>query len=238
MTLKSDSKTSIRYVLHKTHRALYLFTALFSRKNIDEHIDESIRELKGADHSSTLLNIGSGGFTENQLNRLDHKLHITSIDIDPSRKPDLVVDVCNMDTFRDNIFDAIIMIEVLEHIKEPQIAINEIHRVLKPGGLLIMSTPYIFEIHDKPNDFYRFTKYGLAHLLKSFKTVSIKPRNSYLESIFVLLLRLFVSSNISDKLSSVVLVLLVIPSAPILLVLNKLIKSEDSTSGYITKCRK
>ena len=54
-----------------------------------------------------------------------------------------------------------INIQVLEHLKEPSIGINEMARVLKPGGQLILTTVQCWEIHQHPNDFFRYTRYGL-----------------------------------------------------------------------------
>ncbi len=64
--------------------------------------------------------------------------------------------------FRDNSFDAVINIQVLEHLKEPGVGMNEMARVLKPGGELILTTVQCWEIHQHPNDFFRYTRYGLT----------------------------------------------------------------------------
>ena len=66
----------------------------------------------------------------------------------------------------DNKFDAVLMFEVLEHVEDPFLAANEILRVLKVRGVLLLSTPFVFGIHDAPYDYWRFTKYGLANIFK------------------------------------------------------------------------
>jgi SAM-dependent methyltransferase len=66
--------------------------------------------------------------------------------------------------FRDQSFDAVVNISVLEHLKEPRQAVSEFARVLKPGGRLLLSTVQCWEMHQKPNDFFRFTRYGLEYL--------------------------------------------------------------------------
>src|SRR5688500_11085311 len=70
--------------------------------------------------------------------------------------------------FRDGSFEVVLCTEVLEHIPEPQQAIDEMFRVLAPGGKLVLTTRFLFPIHDAPHDYFRFTKYGLRYLLRRF----------------------------------------------------------------------
>src|SRR6476661_3646451 len=70
---------------------------------------------------------------------------------------------------RDAAFDVVLCTEVLEHLREPQQAIDEMFRVLKPGGRLLLTTRFLFPIHDAPDDYFRYTKYGLRYLLRRFE---------------------------------------------------------------------
>ena len=79
---------------------------------------------------------------------------------------------------------------MLEHVAAPERAIAELHRVLAPGGALVLSTPFVFEIHEAPHDYYRFTEHGLRQLLRGFARCEIVRRNGYLKSTLVPLLRL------------------------------------------------
>jgi SAM-dependent methyltransferase len=63
-------------------------------------------------------------------------------------------------------FDSAICTAVLEHLEEPELALRECHRVLKPGGVAIYSVPFIWHIHEPPRDFYRFSKYGIQYLFQ------------------------------------------------------------------------
>jgi len=56
--------------------------------------------------------------------------------------------------------------QVIEHVPHPQKMMMECGRVLKPGGYLILSGPFYWPLHEEPFDFYRFTKYGFAQMLK------------------------------------------------------------------------
>ena len=64
----------------------------------------------------------------------------------------------------DSFFDCAICTAVLEHLEEPERALRECYRVLKPGGVAIYSVPFIWHLHEEPRDFYRFSKYGLKYI--------------------------------------------------------------------------
>lgn len=92
--------------------------------------------------------------------------------------------------FREGAFDVVLCTEVLEHIPEPQRAIDEMFRVLAPGGTLLLTTRFLFPIHDAPHDYFRFTKYGLQHLLRGFDAVEIHEETTAVGTIAVLVQRL------------------------------------------------
>jgi SAM-dependent methyltransferase len=82
---------------------------------------------------------------------------------------------------RNDLFDAIINVEVLEHLHEPAVAIAEMFRVLRPGGRLYLVAPQGWEEHLVPHDYFRFTKYGLDYLFKKtgYRVISIEPLGGY-----------------------------------------------------------
>lgn len=78
-------------------------------------------------------------------------------------------------------FDAALCTQVLEHVPEPGRVIAEIARVLRPGGRLFLSAPQSWHLHQAPHDYYRYTAYGLRHLLESggLAVESIEPLGGY-----------------------------------------------------------
>lgn len=82
----------------------------------------------------------------------------------------------------DNYFDSALCTAVLEHLEEPELAIRECHRVLKPGGIAIYSVPFIWHIHEEPRDFYRYSNYGLEYLFTKagFEIIEIKPLSGFM----------------------------------------------------------
>jgi SAM-dependent methyltransferase len=91
---------------------------------------------------------------------------------------------------RDASFDVVLCTEVLEHLPDPQRAIDEMYRVLVPGGQLLLTTRFLFPIHDAPHDYFRFTKYGLRHLLGRFEITELQEETDAVGTLAVLLQRL------------------------------------------------
>ena len=118
-----------------------------------------------------ILDIGSArwNYPKNRFG----KDNVTTLDLEPPA--DVIGNVMNM-PFADNSFDCVICLETLEHVENPFTALKEIHRVLKPNGKLISSTPFMHEIHgEEYGDFWRFTRQGWKKLLTEFKNVTILP---------------------------------------------------------------
>ena len=81
-----------------------------------------------------------------------------------------------------NRFDFILFNQVMEHLPEPKLVLNELYRVLKPGGKMLYSGPLFYEEHEIPYDFYRYTQYGLRFLFS--KTGFEVERLDWLEGYF------------------------------------------------------
>ena len=64
-----------------------------------------------------------------------------------------------------NHFDGVLCNQVLEHVFTPEEFLAELFRVLKPGGKLLLSVPFIWDEHEQPYDYGRYTSFGLASLL-------------------------------------------------------------------------
>ncbi|MEK7106403.1 MAG: class I SAM-dependent methyltransferase, partial [Patescibacteria group bacterium] len=90
---------------------------------------------------------------------------------------------CSLDKIprKAGTYDVVLLTEVLEHVEYPQKVINEINRILKKGGKLFLTTPQQYMLHQKPYNFYYFTRYGLESLLKNagFKSYSIRSMGGY-----------------------------------------------------------
>src|SRR5581483_3987262 len=86
--------------------------------------------------------------------------------------------------------DVIVFTQVLEHLPEPLEALRELHRLLVPGGRLMLTAPLVWEEHERPYDFFRYTRAGLEHLLAKagFAQIAIHGRGDCFSSIAQLVL--------------------------------------------------
>ena len=69
--------------------------------------------------------------------------------------------------FPDSSMNSVLLLDVLEHIPDPNKCLREIHRVLTPDGILVLQVPFLYPIHDAPLDFRRWTVYGLRILAQN-----------------------------------------------------------------------
>jgi SAM-dependent methyltransferase len=209
----------------------------FSRENLNELLEREIEALEARPGVKRVLNVGAGGPLADRIARLRGS-RVVGVDLDPARRPDVVADVCDLRCFEDASFDAVFLMEVLEHVSTPDLAISEIHRVLAPGGRLVLSTPFLFEIHEGPHDYYRFTEHGLRHLLRGFDACRIVRRNGYLKSSLVPLLRLTRSRYVADNLFGLTVLAASVLLAPLIGLLDRAIRSDAATTGYFASCRR
>ncbi len=82
---------------------------------------------------------------------------------------DIICDIGEMKPVSNESIGLVLNLESLEHLPNPQKAIDEIHRVLRPNGLLILTTVMHFKIHRAPKDYWRFAPDGIELLLNRFK---------------------------------------------------------------------
>lgn len=115
-----------------------------------------IREAKG-----WVLNLNAGGAAE----RFDN---VVEAEYAVFRHTDVVADSRAL-PFDDNVFEAAIVLSAFEHYRDPQRAAAELHRVLKPGGKLLIVTAFMQPLHERPRHFYNCTRYGLEEWFRAFE---------------------------------------------------------------------
>jgi SAM-dependent methyltransferase len=96
--------------------------------------------------------------------------------------------------FRDGVFDGTLCTQVLEHVSEPETILRELYRVTRPGGRLFLTAPQGFGEHQAPHDYFRFTRYGLRHLLEKtgWSVRSIEPRGGYFRYMAVMMMWIYI----------------------------------------------
>jgi SAM-dependent methyltransferase len=152
-------------------RALDPFEALVS-----EYLEAFAKDMMDG---SLVLDAGAGEcryapvFKAHRYVAIDNSIGDTTWDYS---KLDIIGDLEHV-PLRSGAFDAVISVVVLEHTRRPQQVVEEMARVVRPHGKLFLVVPNQWEVHQAPNDFFRFTQYGVAHLLTAggLRVVKIEP---------------------------------------------------------------
>lgn len=117
-----------------------------------------------------VLSIGSESDSDRQgdfyRNYFSMASSYTTSEVSPEFGCDIICDVRSMPQIVDNRYNCIICNGVLEHVDDFHAGIAEMTRILKSGGILLLGVPFRQAIHMGPQDFWRFTEFGVRHLLK------------------------------------------------------------------------
>jgi SAM-dependent methyltransferase len=143
--------------------------------------------------------------------------------------------------FRAGAFDAAINIVTIEHLREPARALQEIARVLSPGGALLLAAPHEWEVHQAPHDYYRYTRYGLKYLLEGagFEVRELRAAGGYFRLLARRLLNglQFFAGGLR-WIWFVPAAILLAPPALVLPFLDFLDQDRNFTLGYICRARR
>lgn len=134
---------------------------------LDQQIDPILQSIAG-----NVLVLGTGKV--NYRTMIPKASQVLCTDIQAGENVDLVADAHDL-PFEDEAFDQVVAIEVLEHLKNPGQAVQEIARVLKPGGEIVVSIPFMFRVHGDPHDYQRLTSSGLQKLFETHFATTISP---------------------------------------------------------------
>lgn len=160
---------------------------------------------------------------------------------------DVFADLENL-PFRNGVFDGTLCTQVLEHVSEPEIILRELFRVTRPGGRLFLTAPQGFGEHQAPHDYFRFTRYGLRHLLeKAGWTVrSIEPRGGYFHFLAVMMIWIYIYFFPENRPAWIKCLLvpvqllaaagLIVIGVPAVQALDRLDHEKFITLGYAAEC--
>ncbi len=112
---------------------------------------------------------------------------------------DKVVDLNEAIPFPDNSFDSVLLTDVIAHIYKPHDLFKEISRILRPGGHLLVMTPFFYWISEPPYEYFRYTEYALSRMSEDNKmsVVSLEPYGGRLDIFFDVL-----NKKMTGKLSN------------------------------------
>lgn len=150
--------------------------------SIQRDLSRELRKLSGR-----VLDIGCGNSPFRPL--LDPaRTQYQGVDVEHAssfgyRNPDILLYDGKVLPFPDGTFEAALCTEVLEHVPDPGPFVSEMQRVLKPGGLAIVTLPWSARFHYQPHDYHRYTPTMLQHIFSTFRECAIHPRGTDLSSI-------------------------------------------------------
>lgn len=142
------------------------FLKTMHRRYVEKFVLDEVRKIKGK-----VLIVGAGYADYRSL--CENACEVIQTDIIDGPGIDLIEDVHSL-TFEDGSFDAVIAVELFEHLAEPKRAAAEIFRVLRVDGDFLVTVPFMFRVHGDPDDYNRFTASGIRKLFKDFKLASIQ----------------------------------------------------------------
>jgi len=122
--------------------------------------------INGLPKKSKILNLGSGAGMFDDL----IKKEMINLDIELCQDYTDIVGDAHKLPLKTSSFDCVFSQAVLEHVARPWEVAEEIHRVLKPGGCVVISVPFLGALHGK-TDYYRFTNQGLEEIFNKFKKI-------------------------------------------------------------------
>jgi len=140
---------------------------------LDEQIKKYSHHIKGR-----VLDVGAG--SSDRYGRFFDVQEYLKMDLQPGKNIDVVGQAEHI-PFEAGAFDSLVCTQVLGDIRNPSEALKEFYRVLKPGGMVLLTESFINEMHDEPRDFWRFTRFGLEHLFQEvgFKIITIDQRGGF-----------------------------------------------------------
>lgn len=191
---------------------LFINPSYFARKGLYNHISDLSKQLNGR-----ILDIGCGSKPYQNLFEYEEYigLELDTPENRAKKKADYFYDGNTM-PFLDKYFDSLISTQVFEHIFNPDDFLREANRVLKLGGKFLLTVPFVWDEHEQPYDYARYSSFGLKYILNKngFEVIEHRKSNNGLELIFQLV-NAYSYKVISTKNKYLTLLLVSLLIAPI-----------------------
>ena len=179
-TKPSDNEDSVQQVKKKLPKSLISFAKKIQPPspafsiNAKSNYKKLSSLLDDLNLEPRILVIGSGKSLQSAADHyLDERYakQTMNLDIDPKfPRIDVAADGHEL-PFKNDLFHAVIIDAVLEHVKNPNRVVDEIHRVVREGGYVYAEIPFIQGFHADPYDYQRFTTTGIRHLFSGFEEI-------------------------------------------------------------------
>lgn len=146
-----------------------------SNRAAKANADRMLAMVKALSPTPTILVVGGGAVGSGAAGLYtDPGVEILGTDVYPSNFTKVVSDAHHL-PFKDQMFEGVWIQAVLEHVLDPRDVAAEIHRVLRPGGVVYADTPFMQQVHEGAYDFTRFTLSGQRWLFRDFEHLASGP---------------------------------------------------------------
>lgn len=168
--LAADAESSVARPSEGGWRARLKAIVRPPKKITIANVAHLVAELEKAE-SPLVLVVGGGTVGQGMAALYDHPdIRVLALDVYASPCAQIIADAHSIPLAGGSV-DAVVVQAVLEHVLEPAQVVAEIHRVLKPDGLVYAETPFIQHVHEGAYDFTRFTESGHRYLFRRFSMI-------------------------------------------------------------------
>jgi len=140
----------------------YLDKNWLGHKINNENMSKNLGELKGVVYD---FGCGTRPYEKEILTVADRYIGVDWSNTLHGLHADIIADLNKPLPIQSDVADSVVSLQVMEHLCEPQIMLNEAFRILKRGGNVFITIPFQWWVHEAPYDYFRFTRYGLEYML-------------------------------------------------------------------------
>jgi SAM-dependent methyltransferase len=225
--LRSLKKIYLKEQFNPRIIGLFINPFYFARKGLFTSVSSLIIKLEGK-----LLDIGCGTKPYQSICDVDDYIGLEIDDVG-NRNHNNADAFYDGETipFEDNFFDSVMSNQVFEHVFNPDQFLKEVSRVTKKGGMFLITVPFVWDEHEQPYDFARYSSFGLTYLLKNngFEIIEFKKINNGVEVIFQLINAYIfkVTMTKSVIINLLINLILIAPINIIGLILSKVLPRND-----------
>jgi SAM-dependent methyltransferase len=161
--------------LSRLKQSLFGQSLSYRRKLLDRLMSNHVDLMQGIVVDLAGKNVNHRGNFRPLTAGIDRRI---VVNLDESVKPDIIADI-RATGLDDSFADCVVLAETLQHVPLPERCVAEAHRLLKPGGVFIGSIPFLYPVHQDPEDLIRLGPDGLKNLLTEFDEVKIYSMGNF-----------------------------------------------------------
>lgn len=216
---------------------VFLNPYFITRRRLSQHLSKIISNVCFDNNNDLIIDLGCGSSPYKKLfpskNYLGVDIHQNGhSDENDNNHVDIIYDGENL-PFQDSTIDLVFSSQVFEHIHNLDTVLKDVYRTLKPGGKLIASIPFVWDEHEIPFDYRRFTSFGVVDILEKHGCyhISLEKDTNFIEALAQMLIE-YIWQYIFPKNSQIKFLLTPVIIAPITIAALALAKILPKSDGF------